>query len=116
MFIPKPGKKDLSDPNSYRLISLLSIIGRGLERVVARRLVYALVEYGLVSLQYLGAVLGVGILDLVYALVYDLELARGKRNYIGICLMDVEGGFNNVWYYLFIRSLENLGFVKLFIK
>lgn len=53
-------------------------------------------EYRLLFLQYLGAVPGVGILNLVYILVYDLKAVRGKRNYTRVYLIDIEGGFNNV--------------------
>ena len=34
----KPGKDDYSEPKSYRLIALLSTLGKALEAVVARRL------------------------------------------------------------------------------
>jgi len=35
--------------------------------------------------------------------VYNLEESRAKGLYTGACLLDVEGGFNNVWYYLLVR-------------
>jgi hypothetical protein len=40
----KEGKRDKSNPRSYRLISLQSTLGKGLERVIARRLAYEAVE------------------------------------------------------------------------
>ncbi|POS82421.1 hypothetical protein EPUL_005139, partial [Erysiphe pulchra] len=40
VILPKPGKRDRSLPKSYRPISLLSCLGKGLERLFARRLFY----------------------------------------------------------------------------
>ena len=36
--IRKPNKPDYSKPNSYRVINLLDVIGKGLERVVVGRM------------------------------------------------------------------------------
>lgn len=70
----------------------------------------AAVSKGVFSPQYVGAVPAVGIPDLAHALVHDLEESRAKGLYTGACLLDVEGGFNNVWHHLLARRLENLGF------
>jgi len=37
--LPKPGKKDYSSPHSYRLIALLSTLGKKLECLIAQRLI-----------------------------------------------------------------------------
>jgi len=88
----------------------LLVIGKGLERLVAKRLAYAAVSHKLLSPQYVGATPAVGIPDLAHALVYDLKESRAKGLYTGAYLLDVEGGFNNVWHHLLSRQLENLGF------
>jgi len=75
---------------------LLLVIGKGLERLVAKRLAYAAISYKLLSPQYVETIPVVGILDLAYALVYNLKEFRAKGLYIGAYLLDVEGGFNNV--------------------
>src|SRR5215213_8348459 len=41
--IKKPGERDKMSPRSYRLISLLSVLGKGLERIVACRLAWTTV-------------------------------------------------------------------------
>ena len=43
--LPKPGKCPRSLPRSYRLIALLSCLGKVLERVVARRLAHIALKY-----------------------------------------------------------------------
>ena len=70
---------------------------------MAKRLAYAAVSRRLLSPQYVGAVPAVGIPDLAHALVYDLEEFWAKGLYVGACLLDVKGSFNNVWYHLLIR-------------
>ena len=110
VFIPKPGRRDLSDPASRRPISLLSTIGKGLERLVAKRLAYAALSKGVFSPQYIGAVPAIGVPDLVHALVHDLEESRTKGLFTAVGLLDVEGGLNNVWHHLLTRRLESLGF------
>ncbi|KJK84777.1 hypothetical protein H633G_11443, partial [Metarhizium anisopliae BRIP 53284] len=46
VMIPKPGKRNLSTPRAWRPISLLSCLGKGLERLIARRLAWASIHYG----------------------------------------------------------------------
>ena len=43
--LAKLGRRDLTKLGSYRPISLLSCLGKGLERLLARRLAYASVQY-----------------------------------------------------------------------
>lgn len=52
--IPKPNKDDYTKPKSFCPISLLSMLGKGLERVVARRLMQAGEEEGLADSQWGG--------------------------------------------------------------
>ncbi|KJZ68077.1 hypothetical protein HIM_12533 [Hirsutella minnesotensis 3608] len=40
VMIAKPGRRDLSTPRAWRPISLLSCLGKGLERLIARRLAW----------------------------------------------------------------------------
>jgi hypothetical protein len=47
--IPKVGKKDRTSPRSMRPIALLSCLGKGLERVVARRLAWTAMTYEILS-------------------------------------------------------------------
>ena len=43
--IPKLGKKDYASPRSYRLIALLSVLGKGIECLVAKRLAWVAIKY-----------------------------------------------------------------------
>ncbi|KJK73387.1 hypothetical protein H634G_11411 [Metarhizium anisopliae BRIP 53293] len=55
VMITKAGKRDLSTPRAWRPISLLSCLGKGLERLLARRLAWASVHYEMLHPQQAGA-------------------------------------------------------------
>ena len=78
------------------MILAIAQLGKGLERLVARRLAHAATQAGLVSKQYAGALPGTSVTDLVQALGHNLELARSRGQHTAICLLDVKGGFNNI--------------------
>ncbi|KAJ0130668.1 hypothetical protein HZ326_26235 [Fusarium oxysporum f. sp. albedinis] len=44
VMIAKPGRRDLTSPRAWRPVSLLSCLGQGLERLIARRLAWAAVR------------------------------------------------------------------------
>lgn len=48
--IAKSGRRDLTEPRAWRPISLLSCLGKGLERLVARRLAWVCIHYGVLHL------------------------------------------------------------------
>ncbi|KEQ90573.1 hypothetical protein AUEXF2481DRAFT_71223, partial [Aureobasidium subglaciale EXF-2481] len=48
----KLGKLDYTIPKAFRLISLLAIISKGLEAVVANRLLYIAEHYSLLPVNY----------------------------------------------------------------
>ena len=56
---------NLTNLSSRRPISLLSVLRKGLERLVARRLAYAATQAGLISKQYARALPGTSVTDLV---------------------------------------------------
>ena len=80
VMIPKPGKRNLSCPRAWRPISLLSCLGKGLERMIARRLAWASIHYAVLHSQQAGALPKRSAVDLVAALIHDIEeaFARGE--------------------------------------
>lgn len=80
VMIPRPGKRDLTLARSWRPISLLSCLGKGLERLIARRLAWASIHYEVLHSQQCGALPKRSAADLVAALVHDIEeaFARGQ--------------------------------------
>jgi hypothetical protein len=70
--LAKPNQ-DPTIPRSYRLIALLSTLGKGLERLVARRLAWTAIREKVVHPQHFGALPGRAASDLVAAAVHDIE-------------------------------------------
>lgn len=54
--IPKPGKRDRSSPRSYRLLALLSVLGKGLERPLAQKMVWIAIRHKLLHSQQIEAI------------------------------------------------------------
>lgn len=92
--IPKPGKKDMSSPRSYRPIALISCLGKGLERLLAKRMAWCTLKSGLVSPQQAGALPGRSATDLVASFVHDVEEALAQGKVASLALMDVQGAYD----------------------
>lgn len=71
--LPKAGKRDRSNPRSYRLIALLSVLGKGLERLIARRMAWTAIKKKVLHPQQFSALPCRSATDLATALVHDVE-------------------------------------------
>jgi hypothetical protein len=91
-----PGKRDRSSPRSYHIISLLSNLGKGLERIVARRLAHAAIIRKILPMRYFGALLARSSSDLIQLLANDIKQAFAWRESLPILTFDVKGGFDNI--------------------
>jgi ribonuclease HI len=96
VMIPKPGKKDLSSCRSYRPIALISCLGKGLERLVARRMTWSALRGRLISPQQAGALPKRAATDLVAAFVNDAEWGLVTKKVTSILTLDVQGAFDAV--------------------
>lgn len=96
VMIPKTGKRDLSKPKSWRPISLLSCLGKGLERLIARRIAYAAIQQRVLSSQQFGALPKRAAVDLVAALIHDIETALSAGKVATVATMDVQGAFDAI--------------------
>ena len=54
---PKPNKADRSSPQSYRPIALLSVLGKGLERLITHKIAWLAISLQIVGKQQFGALL-----------------------------------------------------------
>jgi len=94
--IPKPGKRDRSSPRAYRLIALLSVLGKGLERLIARRLAWIAIKFKVLHPQQFGALPLRSATDLAAALVHDVEEAWSRGLKASMLTLDVQGAFDTV--------------------
>ena len=100
----KPNKDDYSLPSSYRVINLLDVWGKAVERVVVKRL--GKWERGGLGEEQWGGRKGRSSLEAVGGLMMDWEKGGG----LGLLLcMDVKGGYENVGVKKMEERLSGLG-------
>lgn len=86
----------MTSPRSWRAISLLSCLGKGLKRLVAKRLSYAAVTQKVLNPQQFGALPKRAATDLVSCLVHDVEQIWDSGKVASLLTLDVKGAFNAV--------------------
>lgn len=96
IFIPKPFKDDLMSPRNWRPISLLPVLGKGLERLIARRMAFWAIDQDILSPTQLGALPGRSAIDLVESLLDDVHRTRSRGHVCTLATLDVEGAYDSI--------------------
>jgi len=107
--IPKPGKPDYAKVRAYRVISLLDVISKLLERTAAHLIAdYLERSRGLHEGQF-GCRKRRSCVDAVAILMNRTQKAWAERKVAGALFMDVKSAFNNVSKAFLGRRMEELG-------
>ncbi|CEJ95213.1 hypothetical protein VHEMI10708 [[Torrubiella] hemipterigena] len=110
VMIPKPNKRDLSNPSAWRPISLLPCLSKGLERVLARRIAYMAVTHDIIPPELAGALPRRSAMDIVSSLVFDIESKVFKNHLVAtLVTMDIKGAFDAVLRNRLIQRLQRQG-------
>ena len=107
--IPKPNKADRTSPRAYRPIALLSVLGKGLERLLARKMAWLAISLQILSSQQFGALPLRSATDLTTCLTHDVEAALNKGLKTTLLTMDVKGAFDGVLLGRLVRRLCEQG-------
>ncbi|KAI0994497.1 hypothetical protein K3495_g13685 [Podosphaera aphanis] len=107
--IEKPNKLDISSPRSYRPIALLSVLGKGLERLVTRRMSWIAIKHKLLTRQQFGALPLRSSVDLTTCLTHDIENALARGETASIATLDIKGAFDAVLPGRLVRRLREQG-------
>jgi hypothetical protein len=86
--IPEVGKTDRTSPRSWRSIALLSRIGEGLERTVARRIAWTAMHHKILSPQHGGALSKRSAVDLTAAFTRDTEAVWALDQHVTMVTLD----------------------------
>lgn len=97
-------------------ISLLSCLGKGLERLIARRLAWTCVSHGVLNPQQAGALPKRSAVDLVASLVHDIEVALSQQKVATLVTMDIQGAFDTVMRNRLILRLRQQGWPTALVK
>lgn len=92
----KPNKPDYSKPKTYKSISLLETISKGLEAVVARRLSYLAETYRLLPENHFGGRPKRSVEQALNLLVEKIHEAWRVYKILSLVSFDVQGVFNGV--------------------
>ncbi|KAL1952888.1 hypothetical protein VTO42DRAFT_4058 [Malbranchea cinnamomea] len=113
--LAKPNR-DPANPRSYHLIALLSTLGKGLERLVARRLAWTAIREKIVHPQHFGALPGRAASDLVTAVVYDIEESWARGKMVSLLTLDIKSAFDAVLPGRMVRRLQEQGWPQNLIE
>lgn len=107
--INKPNKPDKTNPRSHCPIALLSVLGKSLERLVARRLAWRSTDAKVIASQQFGALPLRSATDLTTCLVHDVEAALNNKRTASLLTLDVRGAFDGVLPGHLARRLREQG-------
>lgn len=82
--IGKPKKADMTNPCSHRPIALLTVFGKGLERLVARHMAWICIKFKILACQLFGALPLRSSVDLTTCLAHDIENAPIKGQTLSV--------------------------------
>ena len=97
VMIPKP-EKDRTKPDSYRPISLLPVLGKLLEKIVAARLTIHLGQIGALNRYQSGFRQKRECNDHTLRLTQAVSLAFNKKQKVYAVFLDVAKAFDSVWH------------------
>ncbi len=108
VLIPKTDR-DLTTVKGWRPIALLSCLGKGLERLLAKRMAHLAVTYDVVGSQQFGALPKRSATDLVSCVVHDIEEARAVGWAATFVTLDIQRAFDAVLHNRLIRRMREQG-------
>ena len=108
VLLEKPNR-DPTTIKGWRSIDLLSRIGKGLERLLAKRMVHLAITCDVVGHQKFGALPKRSATDLVSCVVHDVEEARSRGWVATFVTLDVQGAFDPVLHNRLIRRMQAQG-------
>lgn len=109
IILPKSGPRNRTLPKSYRPIALLSCLGKGLERLIARRVSYLCQTHSVLAPDQCSAIAKRSAVDLTTALTCDIESEWEKGRVAGMVTVDVQGAFDGVLHNRLLHRLREQG-------
>ena len=108
IMIDKKGK-DPTTPAGYRPIQLLSVLGKGLERLIARRMAHQTIAHQVCNPQHVGSLPGRSAIDIAAVFTHQVETWLAEGKYVVAVMNDVKGAFDAVLHGWFIFRLRQQG-------
>ena len=116
LMLDKPDKTDLSNPRAYRPIALLSVLGKGLERLIAKRLSWVAVKHKVLAPQHFGPLPLRSAVDLTTCLAHDVEEALNQKLTASLLTVDIKGAFDTVLPGRLVRRMREQGWPEAIVR
>jgi hypothetical protein len=94
--IQKLNKADWSNPRLYRLITLLSVLEKGLEHLVARNMAWIAIHYKVLASQQFKTLSLRSVVNLTTCLLHDVEQALNQGLTASLLTLDMKRVFDKV--------------------
>ena len=114
--IPKPNKPNYSVPKAYQPIQLLEKLGKLLERVFAKQLMFDCSCFDLIPACQFGGVALASCVDTGLSLTHDIKHALYCNLTASLLTVDIKGFFDNINHSRLTYILYQMGFPKLIVK
>ena len=109
VMLPKPGKKYYNTVRSYRPITLESVVGKVMERVITHRLVWKLeVEQGVAVTQN-ACRRQKSCVQAVLRVANSLSEARAKKEHSVLAVIDYESCYERIWRAGLLHKASKVG-------
>ena len=105
----KPGKDSYEVPRSYRPISLLSNLGKVLEKLVNTRLMRILERTRVLAPHQYGFRAGREVTDACTRFALDIVSAFRRGQIVQAVTLDIQSAYDTVWHAELIRKLVRIG-------
>lgn len=109
-------KGDKKDPANYRPISMVSNLGKILEKVIQRRLCEEVEKLEIIPQYQCGFRAGHSTLDAAAVLRDKMVEARSHSESLAICLIDIAKAFDSVWHKGLCHKLRKFGISDNIVK
>ena len=107
--LQKPGKAGYSNPHMWRLVHLLSTMGKWIKKVIVTRLLYYAMNHRLIPLNQFGAMPGKLTTDAALCLTHNIHTANNHNLFMSLLTFDITGYFNNVNHNQLLAILQEKG-------
>ena len=108
--IAKAKKPSYADPKAWRPIQLLECMGKLVEKIVARRIIYDLGRHNLSPMEQFGGRSNSSCYDAAISLTHDIQMAKKNKLISSFLAVDVKGFFDHIHHDRLIKVLYDMGF------
>jgi hypothetical protein len=100
--LPKPGKENYEQLESYRPIGLLPVLGKGLESLFKQR-----INWDFHKRQQFGFTEQTSTLDAVRSAINQIQSAKSRGLQVMAVSLDIKSAFDNAWWPALLNGLLN---------